>query len=148
MSGELSRLDSALHATSPRAPVPARERALARAMAAFDRHHQGTDEERRHKEQVPKRGTPWKRRLAMLLPRPWYALAGSAAVLANPMEGKGRDPDPLHWRFGQASCVMMTALLLTGALVLAALSAPAATAWTAQVEFPGFEFGCQGARRA
>ena len=82
MSEELSRLESALRATSPQAPASARERAIAQAMEAFDRHHQETGEEWRHREQVPKRGTPWIRRLAMLLPRPSYALAGSAAVLA------------------------------------------------------------------
>ena len=81
MSDELSRLQSALRATSPRAPDSARERAISEAMTAFDRHHQGTGDETRHRGQVPKRGTSWIRRLAMALSRPSLAFAGSAAVL-------------------------------------------------------------------
>jgi len=39
----------------------------------------------------------------------------------------------------------MKSLLHAGALALIMLSASAAAAWTAEVRFPGFEFGCQGA---
>ena len=82
MSRELSRLEAALRATSPRAPESARERAIARAMAAFDRHHREASDEERHRGEAPKRGAPWMRRLATLLPRPPLALAGSVAVVA------------------------------------------------------------------
>jgi len=82
VSDELSRLESALRATSPQTPASAREQAIAQAMEAFDRHHQESGEEQRHRGQVPKRGTPWIRRLTMLLPRPSFALAGGVAVLA------------------------------------------------------------------
>ena len=82
MTDELARLESALRATSPRAPAAARERAISEAMAAFDRHRQGSDAGMRHKGQVPARGTSWIRRLfAMPLSRPSLAFAGSAAVL-------------------------------------------------------------------
>lgn len=42
MTDGLDGLRSALRATRPRVPAQARERALGAAMAAFDRHHQGT----------------------------------------------------------------------------------------------------------
>ena len=82
MSEELSKLESALRATSPKAAASVRRRAIAQAMEAFDRHHQETSDEPRHKKQVPNCGTSWIRRLAMLLPRPSFALAGSVAVVA------------------------------------------------------------------
>ena len=81
MNDELARLESALCATSPRPPAAARERAISEALAAFDRHHQGSNGEMRHKGRVPMRGTSWIRRLAMPLPRPLLAFAGSAAVV-------------------------------------------------------------------
>ena len=85
MTDELGRLESALRATSPQPPAPARERATAAAMAAFDRRHQGISGETRHMGEVPKRGTPWKRRLVMPMSRPYLAFAGiaSLAVLAG-----------------------------------------------------------------
>ena len=85
MTDELGRLDSALRATSPQPPAPARERAVAAAMAAFDRRHQGISGETRHMGEVPKRGTPWIRRLVMPMSRPYLAFAGvaSLAVLAG-----------------------------------------------------------------
>ena len=81
MTDEFARLESALRATSPRAPEGARERAITEAMAAFDRHHQGMGDGARQKGQVPKRGTSWIRRLVMPTQRTSFALAGSAAVL-------------------------------------------------------------------
>ena len=81
MTDEFARLESALRATSPRAPEGARERAVTEAMAAFDRHHQGMGGGARQKGQVPKRGTSWIRRLVMPTQRSSFALAGSAAVL-------------------------------------------------------------------
>ena len=81
MTDEFARLESALRATSPRAPEGARERAITEAMAAFDRHHQGMGGGARQKGQVPKRGTSWIRRLVMPTQRTSFALAGSAAVL-------------------------------------------------------------------
>ena len=81
MTDDLARLESALRATSPRAPAGARERAISEATAAFDRHHQGTSDEARQKGQVPKRGTSWIRRLVMPTSRPSLAFAGGAAVL-------------------------------------------------------------------
>ena len=85
MIDELGRLDSALRATSPRPPEPARERAVAAAMEAFDRHHQGIPGRARRKGQVPNRGTSWMRKLAMPTSRPALAIAGVAgfAVLAG-----------------------------------------------------------------
>ena len=80
MTDELGRLDSALRATSPRPPEPARERAVAAAMEAFDRHHQGIPGGARRKGQVPKRGTSWMRRLAMPTSRPSLAIAGVAGL--------------------------------------------------------------------
>ena len=81
MTDEFAKLESALRATSPRAPEGARERAVTEAMAAFDRHHQGMGGGARQKGQVPKRGTSWIRRLVMPTQRSSFALAGSAAVL-------------------------------------------------------------------
>ena len=85
MTDELGRLDSALRATSPQPPEPARERAISAAMEAFDRHHQGIPGGARRKGQVPKRGTSWMRRLAMPMSRPTLAIAGVAgfALLAG-----------------------------------------------------------------
>ena len=85
MTDELGRLESALRATSPRPPEPARERATAAAMEAFDRRHQGIPGGARRKGQVPKRGTSWIRRLAMPMSRPSLAIAGIAgfALLAG-----------------------------------------------------------------
>ena len=81
MTDDLARLESALRATSPRAPEAARERAISEAMAAFDRHHQGMGGEARRNGQAPKRAASWIRRLVMPMSRPSLALAGSAAVL-------------------------------------------------------------------
>ena len=81
MSDDLAKLESALRATSPKAPATVRERAISEAMAAFDRHHQGSSGELRHRKRVPKSGTSWIRKLAMPLSRPTLALAGSAAVV-------------------------------------------------------------------
>jgi len=78
VTDELGRLQSALRATSPRPPEPARERAVAAAMEAFDRHHQGIPGRARRKGQVPNRGTSWIRRLAMPRSRPSLAIAGIA----------------------------------------------------------------------
>ena len=85
MTDELGSLDSALRATSPRPPEPARERAVAAAMEAFDVHHQGITGRARRKGQVPNRGTSWMRRLAMPISRPSLAIAGVAgfALLAG-----------------------------------------------------------------
>ena len=85
MTDELGRLESALRATAPQPPEPARERAVAAAMEAFDRHHQGIPGGARRKGQVPKRGTSWMRRLAMPTSRPSLAFAGVAgfALLAG-----------------------------------------------------------------
>ena len=74
VSDELARLQSALRATSPRAPDSARARAVSEAMTAFDRHYQGTGGEARHRGRVPRSGTSWIRRLAMPLSRPSLAL--------------------------------------------------------------------------
>ena len=82
MTDELERLESALRATKPRAPEATRKRAIADAMAAFDREFQGTGDEARQRGRVPKRGTSWIRRLAMPLSRPSLAFAGGAAVVA------------------------------------------------------------------
>ena len=81
MSDGMGRLKSALGATAPRAPAPARERAMAAAMAAFDRHHQGSSDGARHKGEVPERGTSWMRRLLMPPSRPSLALAGVAGLV-------------------------------------------------------------------
>ena len=81
MTDELERLQSTLSATSPRAPNAARERAIAEAMAAFDREFQETGDEARQKGRVPKRGTSWIRRFAMPMSRPSLAFAGGAAVV-------------------------------------------------------------------
>ena len=81
MSDELAKLESALRATSPKAPAAARERAISEAMAEFDRHHQGLSDDVRHRKRVPKPGTSWIRKLAMLLSRPSLAIAGSSAVV-------------------------------------------------------------------
>ena len=85
MTDELERLESALRATSPRPPAPARERTITAAMEAFDRRHQGIPGGARPKGQVPNRGTSWKRRLAMPMSRPSLAIAGVAgfALLAG-----------------------------------------------------------------
>ncbi|MCY4450921.1 MAG: von Willebrand factor type A domain-containing protein [Immundisolibacterales bacterium] len=81
MSDGMGRLKSALGVTAPRAPAPARERAMAAAMAAFDRHHQGSSDGARHKGEVPERGTSWMRRLLMPPSRPSLALAGVAGLV-------------------------------------------------------------------
>ena len=81
MSDEIGRLKSALGATAPRPPAPARERAMAAAMAAFDRHHQGSSDEARHKGEVPERGTSWIRRLLMPMSRPSLAFTGVAGLV-------------------------------------------------------------------
>ena len=81
MSDEMGRLKSALGATAPRPPAPARERAMAAAMAAFDRHHQGSSDEARRKGEVPERGTSWIRRLLMPLSRPSLAFSGVAGLV-------------------------------------------------------------------
>ena len=81
MTDDLARLESALRATSPRAPDAARARTISEAMEAFDREFQGTGDEARQKGRVPNRGTSWIRRLAMPLSRPSLAFAGSAAVV-------------------------------------------------------------------
>ena len=81
MSDELAKLESALRATSPRAPAVVRERAISEAMAAFDRHRQGMSGEKRHRRRVPKSGPWWIRKLAMPLSRPSLAFAGSAALV-------------------------------------------------------------------
>ena len=85
MTDELGRLESALRATSPEPPERARERAVAAAMEAFDRHHQEIPGGARRKGQVPNRGTSWMRRLAMPASRPSLAIAGVAgfALLAG-----------------------------------------------------------------
>ena len=84
MSDELQRLESALRATTPRAPVSVREQTITEARASFSRHHQGIGDQTRHREKAPEPGAfaQWIRRLAMPLSRPSFAFAGSAAVLA------------------------------------------------------------------
>ena len=84
MSDELEKLESALEATTPRAPAPVRERTISEAKAAFRRHHQGIADEARHRGRAPKSGafTQRIRRLVMPLSRPSLAFAGSAAALA------------------------------------------------------------------
>ena len=81
MTDELERLESALRATSPRAPKATRERAIGEAMAAFDREFKGTGDKARQRGRVPKSGTSWIRRLAMPMSRPSLAFAAGAAVV-------------------------------------------------------------------
>ena len=80
MTDDLARLESALRATSPRPPATARDRAISAAMAAFDRHYQGTRDGARHKGQVPNGGTSWLRRLTMPVSRPYLVLAAGASL--------------------------------------------------------------------
>ena len=90
MSDELERFARALRAAAPRPSAAARERAVAAALAAFDRHRQGIGDEARHKERVPRRGgTFLLRRFAMSrfamsftssFRRPRLALAGGAGL--------------------------------------------------------------------
>ena len=90
MSDELERLARALRAAAPRPSAAARERTVAAALAAFDRHRQGIGDEARHKERVPRRGgTFLLRRFAMSrfamsftssFRRPRLALAGGAGL--------------------------------------------------------------------
>ena len=90
MSDELERFARALRAAAPRPSAAARERAVAAALAAFDRHRQGIGDEARHKERVPRRGgTFLLRRFAMsrlamsftsTFRRPRLALAGGAGL--------------------------------------------------------------------
>ncbi len=84
MSDELEKLESVLHATTPRAPAPVRERTISEAKAAFSRHHQGIDDEIRHRGRAPEPGAFAQRirRLAMPLSRPSLAFVGSAVVVA------------------------------------------------------------------
>ena len=66
MSDELERFARALRADAPRPSAGARERAVAAALAAFDRHRQGIGDGARHKERMPRRGvTSLPGRLAM-----------------------------------------------------------------------------------
>ncbi len=81
MSDELDRLESVLRETSPRAPAVAREQAIHEAMAAFDRHHQGTGEQTRHRRRESKFARSWIRKLVMPLSRPSLAFAGGAAAI-------------------------------------------------------------------
>ena len=91
MSDELERFARALRAAAPRPSAAARERAVAAALAAFDRHRQGIGDEARHKERVPRRGgTFLLRRFAMSrfamsftssFRRPRLALAGGAGLV-------------------------------------------------------------------
>ena len=85
MTDELGRLESELRAASPRPPETVRERAIAAAMAEFDRRHQGIPGRARRKGQEPQRGPSWIRRLAMPTSRPTLAIAGVAgfALLAG-----------------------------------------------------------------
>ena len=90
MSDELERFARALRAAAPRPSAAARERAVAAALAAFDRHRQGIGDEARHKERMPRRGgTFLLRRFAMSrfamsftssFRRPRLALAGGAGL--------------------------------------------------------------------
>ena len=82
MNDDLEKLKSALGANVPRSSARDRARAIAAAMAAFDRHHQGIRDGQRQKGHVTERGTSWLRRISMPLPRRLYlAVAGAAAVL-------------------------------------------------------------------
>ncbi len=66
MSDELERFARALRADAPRPSAGARERAVAAALAAFDRRRQGIGDGARHKERTPRRGvTSLPGRLAM-----------------------------------------------------------------------------------
>ena len=106
MTDDLAKLKSALGATSPQAPAAARERAISEAMAAFDRHRQGSVGEKRHKGRVPKRGTSWIRRLAMPMSRPTLAFAGSAAMLVVAGIVSHQvllSPQPPSWFVGDAA---------------------------------------------
>ena len=105
MTDEAARLASVLGAMPSRAPEAVRERALAQAMAAFDRCHQGAAEGAAEREageadagdgwasprnrqrgasqgRVPRRGTSWIRDLAMTPLRLSFAAAGGVAALA------------------------------------------------------------------
>ena len=90
MSDELERFARALRADAPRVSAEARERAVAAALASFDRRHrehgQGIGDGARHKERMPRfRGTFSPRRIIMshILPHPRLALAaGTSLVLA------------------------------------------------------------------
>ena len=82
MNDDLEKLKSALGANVPQPSPQDRDRAVAAAMAAFDRHHQGIRGEQRQKGHVTERGTSWLRRISMPFPRrPYLAVAGAAAVL-------------------------------------------------------------------
>ncbi len=88
MSDELERFAKALRAAPPRPSAGARERAVAAALAAFDRlhreHGQGIGDGARHREQAPRGGASLPRRLAMSFTssfrRPRLALAGGASL--------------------------------------------------------------------
>ncbi len=82
MNEEFTRLKSALSATMPEAPEPVRKQAISAAMMAFDHHHQGKSDEARHNEKGPQSAPPLLRRLVMLIPKPFPALAGSTAIVA------------------------------------------------------------------
>ena len=81
MKDDLERLKSALDANRPQPPAGERDRAIAAAIAAFDRHHQGIGHGYREKGHVPKGGTFWLRRIATSLPRIYLAAASTAVVL-------------------------------------------------------------------
>ena len=81
MTDDLERLKSALEANRPQPPAAERNHAVATAMAAFDRHHQGIGHGQRQKGHGPERGPSWLRRIAMPIPRIYLAAASTAVVL-------------------------------------------------------------------
>ncbi|MDE0390951.1 MAG: VWA domain-containing protein [Rhodospirillales bacterium] len=81
MSDDLDRLQAALRANAPQPPPGARERASAAGLAAFDDRRQGIGDRQRQTGSVAIDTTSPLRRLAMLLSRPYPALAGVAAIL-------------------------------------------------------------------
>ena len=85
MSDELERFARALRADAPRPSAGARERAVAAALAAFDRRRQGIGDGARHKERTPRRGvTSLPGRLAMSFTssfrRPRFAFAAGTGL--------------------------------------------------------------------
>ena len=146
MTDDLAKLKSALRATPPPVPAAARERAISEAMAAFDRHRQGTEDEKRQKGQVPKRGTSWIRRLAMPMSRPTLAFAGSAAMLVVAGIVSHQvllSPQPPSWLVGDAAAPEPT-----GVDDRRASAATPGTAGLARGEQPPAVYTAQGATEA
>ena len=82
MNDELDRLARALRAAAPRPRPEARKRAIAAALAEFDRPRQGNAAGARRTRRAPRAGAPRFRRSVMPLSRPLVSIAASAALLA------------------------------------------------------------------